>query len=63
MLKIAIEQKSRVSIFVTLALLAWMFTESPFETQYGIVIFIFFPMLFTSADIFRSSFEKPATGV
>ena len=54
MLKMAMVQKSRLSIFVTIALLAWLFTESPFETQYGIVIFTFFSMLLTSADIFRS---------
>jgi len=48
MLKMAIEQKSRLTIFITIALLAWLFTESPFETQYGIMIFTFFPMLFTS---------------
>lgn len=48
MLKMAIEQKSRLTIFITIALLAWLFAESPFETQYGIMIFTFFPMLFTS---------------
>jgi hypothetical protein len=61
MIKMAMKQKSRLAIFVTLALLAWLFTESPFETQYGIVIFTFFPMLLTSADLFQNSNEKPAS--
>ena len=30
--------------FVTMLLLAWLFTESAFETQYGILIFTFFPL-------------------
>ena len=61
MLKMATEQKSQFTIFVILILLAWLFTESPFETQYGIVIFTFFPMLLTSATISRNSIEKPTS--
>ena len=54
MVKMAVKHKSRTTIFITLLLLAWLFTESAFETQYGIVIFTFFPMFLTAADIFRT---------
>ena len=53
MLKMALKHNSRLAIFITLVLLAWLFTESAFETQYGIVIFTFFPMFLTAADILK----------
>jgi O-antigen ligase len=43
-MKMVIEQRDRVAIIVTSLLLAWLFTESVFETQYGIVIFTLFPL-------------------
>jgi O-antigen ligase len=61
LLKMVIVQKSRLVIFVAIALLTMLFTESPFETQYGIMIFTFFPMLLTSTGLFSGSFEKPAS--
>ena len=59
MVKMATRQKNRLTIFVTFILLAWLFTESAFETQYGIIIFTFFPMFLTAADIFKATVEKP----
>jgi len=47
--KMMIQEKNRIASVSILLLLAWLFTESVFETQYGIVIFTFFP-LFLSAD-------------
>src|SRR5688572_13243430 len=61
MLKMALTHKSRLAIFTTLALLAWLFTESAFETQYGILTFTFFPMFLTAADIFQTANEKPTS--
>jgi len=59
MLKIAINHNSRLTIFITLVLLVWLFAESAFETQYGIMIFTFFPIFLTTADIFRKEIESP----
>ncbi len=59
MMKMALTHKSRLAIFTTLALLAWLFTESAFETQYGILIFTFFPMFLTASNIFQTTNEKP----
>ena len=50
-LKMAIQSKNRIAIPVTLLLLTWLFTESVFETQYGIVTFTFFSLfIYTDAD-------------
>jgi O-antigen ligase len=59
LVKMALKLKSRLAIFIALVLLAWLFTESAFETQYGIIIFTFFPMFLTAADILKRSNEKP----
>ncbi len=61
MVKMAMKHKGRLAIFITLILLAWLFTESAFETQYGIVIFTFFPMFLSAADIFRTPIETPTS--
>jgi len=61
MMKMAANQKSRLAIFTTLALLVWLFTESVFETQYGIMIFTVFPMFLTAADIFKREIGKPSS--
>ena len=44
LLKMMIREKTRIASVSILLLLAWLFTESVFETQYGIVIFTFFPL-------------------
>jgi len=44
LVKIAVHKKSRMTSFIILLLLTWLFTESVFETQYGIIIFTFFPL-------------------
>ena len=44
LLKMAVQKKNRITSFVVLLLLAWLFIESAFETQYGILIFTFFPL-------------------
>jgi O-antigen ligase len=42
---------SAPSIFVTSLLLLYCFTESVFESQYSLFIFLFFPLFFLLADI------------
>ena len=44
LVKMAVLKKNRMTSFIILLLLAWLFTESVFETQYGIIIFTFFPL-------------------
>jgi len=55
LVKMAVHQKNRVTSFIILLLLTWLFTESVFETQYGIIIFTFFSLF--AAD---GKTEKPA---
>lgn len=38
-------------VFILLLLLAWLFSESVLETQYGIVIFTFFPLFFANPGL------------
>jgi O-antigen ligase len=45
LLKMAVTHKNRTFRIVVIMLLAWLFTESVFETQFGILIFTFFPLL------------------
>lgn len=45
MLLLAIRRKSRVLTAILLLLLAYCFNEAVFETQYGIVLFTYFPLL------------------
>ncbi|MBL7738076.1 MAG: O-antigen ligase family protein [Chitinophagaceae bacterium] len=49
LIKIGLAKQGLVLNSVILLLLAWLFTESVLETQYGIMIFTFFP-LFLSKD-------------
>jgi O-antigen ligase len=49
LLKIAWQKRKKELSFIIALLLAWLFTESPLERQYGILIFTFFP-LFLSLD-------------
>ena len=44
LVKMTVHKKNRTTSFIVLLLLAWLFTESVFETQYGIIIFTFFPL-------------------
>lgn len=44
LLKMMLEKRNRATSFIILLLIAWLFSESVFETQYGIVIFTFFPL-------------------
>jgi O-antigen ligase len=44
LIKMAWLKKSMKISFIIMLLLAWLFTESAFETQYGILIFTFFPL-------------------
>ena len=48
LLGIAVQERKRMTSFIILLLIAWLFTESAFETQYGIIIFTFFPLFFTA---------------
>lgn len=54
LVKIAAQKKDRILTFIILLLIAWLFTESAFETQYGIIIFTFFPLLLSAGKT-----EKP----
>ena len=58
MLKMALKRNNRLTIAIVLVLLAWLFTEAPFETQYGIIIFTFFPMFLTAADMFSKTLDS-----
>lgn len=60
LIQMAWQKKSRAASFIIMLLLAWLFSESAFETQYGILLFTFFP-LFICLDenrIFSSPKEK-----
>lgn len=50
LLKMMIREKTRIASVSILLLFAWLFTESVFETQYGIVIFTFFPLFLCTAE-------------
>ncbi|MGZ8550666.1 MAG: O-antigen ligase family protein [Chitinophagaceae bacterium] len=50
----AVQKKDRMLNFIILLLIAWLFTESAFETQYGIIIFSFFPLFISAGNT-----EKP----
>lgn len=45
LVKMAVRKKDSLAWFVILLVLAYSFIESVFETQYGILLFIFFPLL------------------
>jgi O-antigen ligase len=49
LVRIAVKKRKRLVSFVVLLLLTWLFSESVLETQFGIMIFTFFP-LFLSFD-------------
>lgn len=49
MVRMAVQQKSRLLSALVILLLAYSFSESVLETQYGLVIFIFFPLFFASS--------------
>ncbi|WP_276501955.1 O-antigen ligase family protein [Terrimonas pollutisoli] len=42
--KMAFESRKKTLILIVLLFFAWLFTESVLERQYGIMIFIFFPL-------------------
>ena len=46
MIRMAVKQKSNLLSVLVMLLLAYAFSESVLETQYGLIIFIFFPLLF-----------------
>lgn len=46
MIRMAMRKESKGFRFLILLLIAWLFTESVFETQYGVAIFMLFPVLF-----------------
>ena len=63
LLKMAMQKKSRMASFIVLLLLAWLFTESAFETQYGILIFTFFPLFVCTGKISNAGAFKKANHV
>jgi O-antigen ligase len=44
--KMVLIKKNRMMSFITILLLIYSFTESVFETQYGLLLFTFFPLFF-----------------
>lgn len=46
MIRMAIQQKSRLLWALVILLIAYAFSESVFETQYGLILFIFLPLFF-----------------
>ena len=46
LLAMAVKRKKRELSFTLALLLVWLLTESVFETQYSLLIFLFFPLLF-----------------
>lgn len=51
LLRIAIESKKNELKWLVALLLIYCFTDAPFETQYGLIIFLFFPaFLFFTSD-------------
>jgi O-antigen ligase len=52
------KRKDNIARFPVLLILAYLLSESVFETQYGILIFTFFP-LFLCAGLKRSAASKP----
>jgi len=46
LVKLAWNQKNRGFSFIILILISYLFSESVFETQYGILLFTFFPLFF-----------------
>jgi O-antigen ligase len=49
MVRMAVQQKSRMLWALVTLLIAYSFSEAVLETQYGLVIFIFFPLLFAQS--------------
>lgn len=49
LIKMMLLSKNRVMIFVTLLLLIYSLIESVFETQYGLLLFLFFPLFLSTA--------------
>lgn len=58
LVKMAAQKKDRMLNFIILLLIAWLFTESAFETQYGIIIFTFFPLLISAGKPEKSNLSK-----
>lgn len=58
LVKIAAQKKDRMLSFVILLLIAWLFTESAFETQYGIIIFTFFPLFMSAGKTEKPTLSK-----
>jgi O-antigen ligase len=50
LLKMVLQTRSWYTGFIILLLLAWLFTEAAFETQYGIMIFTFFPLFIYTGE-------------
>lgn len=50
LLKMVSQNKSWYAGFIIVLLLAWLFTEAAFETQYGIMIFTFFPLFIYTGE-------------
>jgi O-antigen ligase len=55
LIKGVIGRKSAELSFVTILLIIYSFTESVFESQYSLLIYLFFPLFFSSAKLNRIS--------
>lgn len=59
MLRLVWKMKNRFSSFIILLLLAFSLNESVFETQYAMVLFIFFPLFFNRATAIAPKTDLP----
>jgi O-antigen ligase len=58
LLKMVAQNRSWYTGPVILLLLAWLFSEAAFETQYGIMIFTFFPLLIYTGKTTSTKFAE-----
>jgi hypothetical protein len=50
LVKWAWQKRKRQAAFITALFIVWLFTEAVLERQYGIQIFIFFPLFLWSSE-------------
>ncbi|MEP7374660.1 MAG: O-antigen ligase family protein [Chitinophagaceae bacterium] len=58
LLRMVVQDKNWYTGSIILLLLVWLFTEAPFETQYGIMIFTFFPLFINTGKIKSTKFAE-----
>jgi O-antigen ligase len=61
LIRMALMNKNRMKSFVILLLLLYALTESVFETQYGLLLFLFFPLFLHQPSGFHPLHRQPAS--